>query len=482
MKNKTNKRKTIRKALSTVLLGLLVITASFSMTTKPAFADTQWPDPGPDSIESQCAIVMEANTGTVLYEKNMHTQCYPASITKIMTTMLALENSSLDETVTFSKDAVYNTEGSGIYRNVDEHMSMKDCLYAVMLESANECAYAVTEHVAGGDYQKFIQMMNDKATSLGCQETHFNNCNGLPDTTHVTSCYDMALIAREAIKNNTFRQIISTSRYDLGATDKSEPLAMFNHHKMICANRTRQYLYKNAIGGKTGYTNAAGNTLVTYAEKDGMMLICVVMRSNSTAQWNDTRNLFEYCFNNFALYNVSQNETRFNDASLCDAEYTQGTESYAKIDTDAAIVLPRSASFADTQTEVNYDQTSKQVLGTLVYKYGDRTVGTANVVSTGNQASVYPFSNVKQRDSSSGADLSAASASSAPAETSDKSGHSGFSSHTVLIIIGIAAVVVIVLVAVFVIRSQHRSRGWRETQHPKRNSVKIKDAHKRRRN
>ena len=151
MKNKTNKRKTIRKALSTILLGLLVITASFSMTTKPAFADTQWPDPGPDSIESQCAIVMEANTGTVLYEKNMHTQCYPASITKIMTTMLALENSSLDETVTFSKDAVYNTEGSGIYRNVDEHMSMKDCLYAVMLESANECAYAVAEHVAGGD-------------------------------------------------------------------------------------------------------------------------------------------------------------------------------------------------------------------------------------------------------------------------------------------------------------------------------------------
>ena len=96
---------------------------------------------------------------------------------------------------------------------------MKDCLYAVMLESANECAYAVAEHVAGGDYQKFIQMMNDKATSLGCQETHFNNCNGLPDTTHVTSCYDMALIAREAIKNNTFRQIISTSRYDLGAGD-----------------------------------------------------------------------------------------------------------------------------------------------------------------------------------------------------------------------------------------------------------------------
>lgn len=461
------KLKGIRYFSRMILLGILCVGSCLQITTNTAKAEAAWPS-GID-VESECAIIMEANTGTILYEKNIHEQCYPASITKIMTTMLALENSSLDETVTFSKDAVYNTEGSGIYRNVDEQMSMKDCLYAVMLESANECAYAVAEHVAGGDYQKFIQMMNDKAKELGCTDTHFSNCNGLPDETHVTSCYDMALISREAIKNNMFRTLISTSRYDLPATNKSEPLAMFNHHRMICANKGTAYLYDYAIGGKTGYTNAARNTLVTYAEKDGMMLICVLMKSGTVCQWTDTQRLFDYCFENFAVYNVANNETRFSDGISDSSSLSDKTEPFAKLDPDAMIVLPTSAAFTDTQTEVNYDKVSENVLGTLVYKYADHILGTADVVMTGAKVDPYKFTEgntytAKDDD---------------PDAKEAKSQSPDIDKGLVIKIIIICAVAAVVIYLLIKWLSRRRSRGWKDMQRPDRGYVKIEDRHKR---
>ncbi len=467
--NIMKKIKGIKRLLCLILMGAMCAGSCLQMTTKTVKAEASWPS-GID-VESECAIVMEANTGTILYEKNIHEQCYPASITKIMTTMLALENSSLDETVTFSKDAVYNTEGSGIYRNVDEQMSMKDCLYAVMLESANECAYAVAEHVAGGDYQAFIQMMNDKAQELGCTDTHFSNCNGLPDETHVTSCYDMALISQEAIKNNMFRTLISTTRYDLPATNKSEPLAMFNHHKMICANKTRQYLYDYAIGGKTGFTNAARNTLVTYAEKDGMMLICVLMKSGAICQWTDTQRLFDYCFENFAIYNVANNENRYSDGISDNGTLSAETEPFAKLDQNAMIVLPTSAAFADTQTEVNYDNVSENILGTLVYKYADHTVGMADVLMTGAKVDPYKFTEgntyTTEKDDSD--------------TKEEKSKSLDIDKRLVIkiIIICVAAVVVIY----FIIKklSRRRSRGWRDMQRPDRNYVRIRNRYRSRR-
>ena len=150
----------------------------FQMYTLPVQAKEYWPE-GPE-IAGESAVVMEASTGTVLYEKNSHEHYYPASITKIMTSMLAVENSDLEEDVTFSKDAVFKTEGSGISRDVGEVMTMRECLYGLMLESANECAYAIAEHT-GGNYDNFIKMMNDKAKELGCKDTNFNNPHGLPD-------------------------------------------------------------------------------------------------------------------------------------------------------------------------------------------------------------------------------------------------------------------------------------------------------------
>lgn len=366
-----------------------------SVGTIPAFADeTQVSWPGGPEVEAPYAIVMEASTGTVLYEKDADVQSYPASITKIMTTLLALENSSLDEIVTFSEDAVYKNEGdtSHIWRDVDEQMTMEQCLYAIMLESANECSYAVAEHVSGGDYQKFIEMMNAKAQELGCTHTHFNNCNGLPDEQHVTTCRDMALISRAAIQNSMFRQIAGTLRYTIPPTNKhTDNTYLNNHHQMISAHQTRENLYEYCIGGKTGWTSDAGNTLVSFAEKDGMTLICVVMKCQAGGQYRCTRQLFDYCFDNFKMCNVAQNETRFQNEQHSGSNLFIEGEAFARLDTDARIVLPKTAEFTDTNTQVSYDNVTDEVLGTLVYDYGGRQIGTANVVTTGVTVTPYEF-------------------------------------------------------------------------------------------
>ena len=161
-------------------MAVVIVCAVCSITINPGKVQAAdfWPE-APD-VQSASAIVMEASTGTILYEKNSMDAHYPASITKIMTTLLALENGNLSDTVTFSSDAVYKTEGSGIARDVGEQMTLEQCLYAVMLESANECAYAVAEHI-GGTMENFVSMMNQKAAELGCQNTHFNNPHGLQD-------------------------------------------------------------------------------------------------------------------------------------------------------------------------------------------------------------------------------------------------------------------------------------------------------------
>lgn len=359
----------------------------------PASADeTQVSWPGGPEVEAPYAIVMEASTGTVLYEKEADTQSYPASITKIMTTLLALENSSLDEVVTFSSDAVYNSYGSGIARDVGEQMTMEQCLYAVMLESANECSYAVAEHVAGGDYQKFIDMMNGKAQELGCTNTHFNNCNGLPDGQHITTCRDMALISRAALQNSTFRQIAGTVRYQIPPTNKHDvETPLNNHHQMISANETRKNLYEYCIGGKTGWTEDAGNTLVSFAEKDGMTLICVVMKCPAGGQYSSTRTLFDYCFENFKMFNVAQNETRYENQQDRESGLFVEGDAFAKLDTAAQIVLPATAEFSNTEIQVSYDNAADEVFGTLVYTYGGRQVGTADVVATGVTVTPYEF-------------------------------------------------------------------------------------------
>lgn len=317
-----------------------------------------WPD-APETL-SPSVILMEESTGTILYEKNMDEAHYPASITKIMTTLLALENGNLSDMVTFSDDAINNTEGSGIARDYGEQMTLEQCLYGVMLESANECAYAVAEHV-GGTVENFVDMMNAKAKELGCTNTHFANPHGLQDENHYTTAHDMALIAQAAYQNETFRIIIGTKMYTIPPTNKhAEETVLRNHHDMLCTyhNANRKYLYPYCVGGKTGYTATANSTLVTYAEKDGMTLICVVMNTQSPNQFIDTVNLFDYAFDNFQVLNVAENDTDYSAETTVDNGNLNNIEPFVELDKDAVIVLPKTAEFSDTSSSVEYNDLS----------------------------------------------------------------------------------------------------------------------------
>ena len=232
-------------------------------------------------------------TGKVLYGKNENTTYYPASITKLMTALLVAERCNLDDTVSFSAKATTNLESGAVTINMTEgdKMTVRQCLYALLLKSANEVGNALAEHVAGSN-EAFAKMMNERAASLGCTNTHFANPHGLNDPDHYTTPYDMALIARAAFENETVKTIAGTRTYTLPATKKNPSgLTVTMGHKMINPNDSRYY--EGILGGKTGYTSKAGNTLATVVERDGVRLIAVVMKSRST-HYTDTKALLDY--------------------------------------------------------------------------------------------------------------------------------------------------------------------------------------------
>jgi D-alanyl-D-alanine carboxypeptidase len=383
-----------RQVLAFLSVIILVLSPFCSTASVNASADTSqgsdsWPS-GP-SVFAESAIVMEASTGLVLYEKNTATKRYPASITKIMTALLAIENSSLGDVVTFSKNAVFDVDldSSRIGIDVGEQLTMQQCLYAILLESANEVSYAVAEHV-GGSIPAFTQMMNDRAKSLGCKNTNFTNPHGLHDENHYTSTYDMALITQEAMKNETFRKIFSSRTYQIPPTNiQSETRYLRNHHKFVLK---QDYHYDDCIGGKTGYTSNSKFTLVSVAKRGDLELICVVMRDDSTAhQYSDTQELFDFAFDNFSIYPIADLETAqtLNESPMFTRYNSLLSKTTAPIVTDEKgyLVLPNTASFEDAQREVTFypsdasgSLASNNVVGKISYTYHDRYVGGADIL------------------------------------------------------------------------------------------------------
>ena len=219
----------------------------------------------------------------------------------------------------------------------------------------------------------FTKMMNERAKELGCTNTHFNNPNGLPDEEHWTSAHDMALISAEAYRNETFRVIAGAQSYTIPPTNKhADATPLHNHHLMVYPfHGNYDHLYQYATGGKTGYTNAAGSTLVSFAQKGDMPLVCVVMREKSPDHYTDTRTMFDYCFENFKLLHVAEYAT--------DSRVDEDTPQFASVDADATVILPVSASFSDLTSKVVYESADEDVIGTLVYSYADRVVGEADI-------------------------------------------------------------------------------------------------------
>ena len=252
---------------------------------------------GAPDITAESAVVMDAASGAVLYGKEADSRQYPASITKVMTALLAVENCSMDDIVTFSSEAVNGIEpgSSSAGINVGAELTVEDTLYALMLVSANEAGAALAEHISGSD-EAFADLMNQRAAELGCTGTHFTNPHGLPDEDHYTTAHDMALILRAAMQYDEFRKIAETDTYTLEKSDTlTDTLELWNHSKIIRENS--DYYYEYAEGSKPGYTMAARNTLVTYAKKGNVELICTILKDYGADQsYYDTTDLFEWGF------------------------------------------------------------------------------------------------------------------------------------------------------------------------------------------
>ena len=278
-----------------------------------------WPEG--QAIQAAAGVVLDLDTGAWLYSKNCDRQLYPASITKILTGLLTIENADLDAVMTCS-DAVYKLDdnASNIALSEGEQISIRDALYALLLESANDAANALAEYV-GGSLEGFSQMMNSRAASVGCTGTHFSNPSGLSADDHYTTAHDMALIAKAAWSNETFRTICGTVEYEMGPTNTyEEPRYFSNHHQMM--QMDSEYYTDWCIGGKTGFTQMAWNTLVTFGEKDGKRLVCVLLHGNGADKnYLETIDLMNYGFNNFRHVSMIQGADDKTLASLMKVDY-----------------------------------------------------------------------------------------------------------------------------------------------------------------
>lgn len=277
---------------------LLVLILSLGLFPNQAAAEGEMP-----TVVSESAVLMDAQTGQILYEKSMHEKLYPASITKILTALLGIEKGQLQDYITMSAVAAYSIKrgSSNIALEEGEQITMEQALMAAMLPSANEACNGIAEHI-GGSISGFAELMNQRARQAGALNSNFVNPHGLPDENQVTTAYDMALITRAALKYDKFRQIIATVRYTIPPTNKkTEARDLWSEHRMLTTNR---YYYNGVIGGKTGFTQESRNTLVTVARRGERELIVVVMKSDNYGDYKDTIALLDYGFNEFVETSV----------------------------------------------------------------------------------------------------------------------------------------------------------------------------------
>lgn len=366
------------KRLFALFLCIITIAGCLPVT---AIAAPEWPSGV--SVEADGAIVIDADSGAVLYGKNIHQTYFPASITKILTALITIENcENLDEIVTFSHDAIYNVESnsSNMGAREGDQLTVRECLYGLMLQSANEAANALAEHVAGS-VEAFAVMMNEKAASLGCTDSNFANPSGLNNPEHYTSAHDMALIMKAALDNPVFVEVDSSLYYKITSPMEMYPEGntVYAHHRMLKKNDA--LYYPGAFAGKTGYTSLAGNTLVTAAKRDSMTLISVVLNGHQT-HYSDTRALLDFGFQNFQSMRIADYDKTYqsitNDMTIAGLATTD--ISALTINQDSYITLPLNTQITDAQTSLDYNLTGlhpENAVAKINYTYNDRVVGSA---------------------------------------------------------------------------------------------------------
>ena len=327
-----------------------------------------WPQ-GPH-VYGNSAVVVDMDSGAVLYGKKADERHYPASITKLMTALVALENSEPDDEVLFSQDSVSFLEygDASIGMTPGEILSMNDAMYGMLLASANEVSYAIAESVGklmGGDYNTFLQAMNDRAEELGCTDSHWMNANGLHNDQHYTTAHDMARIASAVYQFEEFRTVTQTLNYTIGPTNLvGESRTFQQNHKMLWPGNPNYYEY--CTGGKTGYTDQSRTTLVTMADNGNMRLVAVLLQDDGDV-YADTRAMFDYVYSNFSK------------VQLKGQQKAEGISSYE--DDAAYVVLPAGIDFSSLDSEITITD-KKEGTGKITYFYEGQDVGSADVVLT----------------------------------------------------------------------------------------------------
>lgn len=330
---------------------LLCILLIFSFT--PIKAETTEPD-----IAAGTAILMDARTKTVLYQKNGYQKCYPASITKLMTALLAIENLSPNDTITFSKDAIFGIEpgSSHIGMDVDEQLTVDAALHGLLLMSANEVANGLAEAVSGS-IDAFSERMNERAKELGAQNTHFVNPHGLHDDNHYTTAYDMGLIASYLAENEYFLQIMQDANYQIPGTNKTDEIRyLYQQHKMLNPLRDAAIYRKDVIGGKTGYTDQAHHTLVTMARQGDTTLVAVVLQSEKDSLYTDTAKLLDYGFKSYhslQLHHADEIIKTLPIYAIKSGQAYQSANAGLALKEDVSVTVPNTVQVSDITLSFN---------------------------------------------------------------------------------------------------------------------------------
>ncbi len=360
-----------------ILIGLGSVNISYGATEPPA-------------VVADSAILIDAATGEVLFDKQMDKQKFPASTTKIMTGLLALENLELDKKVAIDTEVAY-TAGSRIFLIEGEEVTVEQLLNAMLVESANDAAVALAKQVSG-TVPDFAVLMNDRAKELGAKNTHFSNPNGMPDETHLTTAYDLAMIAREAMSNDMFRSIVTTYKYTLPATNKQPERYLYNGNRLLFDENTKvmyngsmiSLKYEGVTGIKTGYTNAAGSCLISSAKRNGIELIAVVLQSDPNNLFLDSIKLLDYGFANYTDVEVVQKDTPAGTVAI-----RGGTLDFVKtvISKSASVTLPLEISPDLIRTEIELPEEldapieKGQKVGVVKVYEGDELLEESDIIA-----------------------------------------------------------------------------------------------------
>ena len=350
---------------------------------------------GPN-IQARAAVLMDANTGIILYERQMHEILYPASITKVMTALLTLESGyDGSERVHFSREAVYTLPwgAAHIAMNYGETLTMDEALYAIMLPSANDVSIALAEFVAGSN-SNFSELMTRRARELGAYNTNFTNPHGLHHEEHFTTAYDTAVIMRHAVQNPRFVEIISTAQYQIPPTElQSDPRPLHNTNRMI--QPTSNFFHPDVVGGKTGFTSQAMHTLVTYAKRGDISLIAVVLYNQRHVPYTDTEALIEYGFSIFQDLDIFNAESYIGSVMVTQPDDHPASPLPLYAREDISMLLPRFAAEQITVYE-EFPQNLRapiqagQAVGSLLLKFDGLPLATVDVFAQSDIALIAP--------------------------------------------------------------------------------------------